>query len=550
MGIGKRLIITLACILLVGLGLSTFGAYQEARQSAVNAILHQAESIRATISATWHVYQKQFLNSDIQLTDKTIGFLPAYALSRISTDFGNWDKSGIYFNNVSDRPRNPNNKANPQEMKAIKFFRKNKDQSLFFRTYENGDGDTFYLYAKPIWIESNCLQCHGKKEDAPLAIQANYTTAFDYKVGDLRGILSINLPAGKVEAAVMEDFYIKGMTHLVIVGSVFLVIWLTITKYVTTPLRQLDTGIRKIARGDFEGQLSGFSGELAVIEDSFNLMAKERKKAEDMVQKRTMELTSEIVKHQLAESRLIEVTAQADMANKAKSEFLAAISHDLRTPLTAIMGFSDMMKAETFGPLGDSHYRQYVEDIHDSGSMLVLLINDILDLSKIESGKYVLKEQALDISVLVKASFRQLITMADASSQTLSADIPSEIPGLCGDGKTVIQILNNLISNAIKFTPNSGFINVTARVDDHNAIVVSITDTGIGMSREGIIKVLQPFEQADAHRPRKYQGTGLGLHLCVNFMKLFGGTLDVQSEVNKGTTITLRFPPERTITAL
>ena len=247
------------------------------------------------------------------------------------------------------------------------------------------------------------------------------------------------------------------------------------------------------------------------------------------------------------EENLTSAKAEAEQANQAKSEFLASMSHDLRTPLNAILGFSDMMREKTFGSLGDPHYESYANDIYDSGTLLVSLINDILDLSKIEAGKYELVEKPLDILKLIQTSFRQLKKIAETSNQTLSTCVPPEFPAIRGDERALIQIFNNLLSNAIKFTPNSGKIDVEASLDKDNSIVISVSDTGIGMSESGKIKALQPFEQADGLHSRRHEGTGLGLHLCVNLMKLFGGTLNIESEVDKGTTVILRFPPERTV---
>jgi signal transduction histidine kinase len=242
-----------------------------------------------------------------------------------------------------------------------------------------------------------------------------------------------------------------------------------------------------------------------------------------------------------------EAKAEAEKANQIKSNFLASMSHDLRTPLNAILGFSEMMRERSFGPLGDPHYEEYANDIHDSGRLLLSLINDILDLSKIEAVKYDLVQETLDISSLIQLSFRQLKNMAEASNQTLSADVPANMPALRGDERALVKVFNNLLSNAIKFTPDGGKIDVTAKVNEAGEIVLGVTDTGIGMSENDIDKALKPFEQANPTYSRRHEGTGLGLHLCVNIMELFGGTLAIESKVDHGTTVTVFFPPGRTI---
>lgn len=252
---------------------------------------------------------------------------------------------------------------------------------------------------------------------------------------------------------------------------------------------------------------------------------------------------------QKSKVQLSQALKDANKANQAKSEFLASMSHDLRTPLNAIIGFSDMMKAKTFGPLGNKHYETYIDDIHHSGNLLVSLINDILDLSKIESGKYELNEKPVEISSVVQLSTNQLSKMAVTSGHTLTTKASSDFPKFLGDERVLIQVFNNLLSNAIKFTPDNGKIDIVLDIDKNNCILISVTDNGIGMSSEDINTALNLFEQVDSSRARKHEGSGLGLYLCNKFMTLFGGTLHIESEIDVGTTVTLCFPSERTLAA-
>jgi len=325
----------------------------------------------------------------------------------------------------------------------------------------------------------------------------------------------------------------------VVIFMLVLILSLWLGRQLTRPLQHLKTVVDNASLDAAVplGELMNRQDEVGSLASSFNKIFTSLQSLNLTLEEKIQEKTRE---HQLAKN-------EAERASKAKSEFLSSMSHDLRTPLNAIIGFSDMMRAKTFGPLGNAHYDAYADDIYNSGEHLISLINDILDLSKIEAGKYDLVEQPLDVSVLIQACFRQVKNMADTSGLTLTATVAPDLPHLRGDKRVLTQILNNLLSNAIKFTEDGGKIAVTAKVDESNGIAISVEDTGIGMSKEGIDKALRPFEQADTTHSRNHEGTGLGLPLCINFMKLHGGNITVQSELGKGATVTARFPAKRTI---
>jgi len=240
---------------------------------------------------------------------------------------------------------------------------------------------------------------------------------------------------------------------------------------------------------------------------------------------------------------------QAQRANRAKSEFLALMSHDLRTPLNAIMGFSDMIRSQALGPLGNPRYEEYAGDIHKSGSLLVNLINDILDLSKIEAGRYELADEAVDVGELIEASISQCAILAHPAGIEIAGRIPDGLPQLSGDERVLTQILNNLISNAVKFSHDGGTVEVKASLNARGAIIISIVDTGIGMTQNELKRVMKPFEQANRNDVRRGDGTGLGLYLCQSLMGLLGGTMTITSEPGLGTTAILVFPPARTLSA-
>jgi signal transduction histidine kinase len=247
-----------------------------------------------------------------------------------------------------------------------------------------------------------------------------------------------------------------------------------------------------------------------------------------------------IEKHQLALAKV-----GAETANRTKSEFLANMSHELRTPLNAIIGFSEVIKTGMFGPINE-RYRSYSADIFNSGTHLLELINEVLDLSKLEAGQLELHEENVDIAVAIRASRRLVDSHAEKAKVRLSETIEDQLPLIRVDDRRFRQILINLLSNAIKFTPEGGQVRILA-YQQNDGVAIAVSDTGIGMSRQEIPKALEPFGQIDSKISRKYQGTGLGLPLAKHLAELHGGTLTIESEVNVGTTVTIVLPPERNV---
>jgi PAS domain S-box-containing protein len=240
-------------------------------------------------------------------------------------------------------------------------------------------------------------------------------------------------------------------------------------------------------------------------------------------------------------------TEEANAANRAKTEFLHNMSHELRTPLNAIIGFSDIIKNEMMGPVGVAQYLEYIRDINNSGQHLLQVVNDILDMSKIESGQMQLVETEIYLPHVVEASRRLVEERAKKAELEIDLDVASSLPELAGDERMVKQMLLNLMTNSIKFTPKGGRILVSAERDSEGGLVVRVRDTGIGIDAKDFDKVMEPFGQADASLAREYEGTGLGLPLVKSMIELHGGRLSLESEVGVGTVVSLHFPPERVV---
>ncbi|MFQ5783961.1 MAG: PAS domain-containing protein [Alphaproteobacteria bacterium] len=255
----------------------------------------------------------------------------------------------------------------------------------------------------------------------------------------------------------------------------------------------------------------------------------------------------DITERKRAEAALRAAKEEADLANRAKSEFLANMSHELRTPLNAIIGFSEMIRDGVFGPLGSVKYKEYAVDINASGLHLLALINDILDLSKIEAGKFELAEAAVDVPSVVGSCVALIKERAESAGVRLESHVPAAPPALYADERKLKQILINLLSNAIKFTPPGGRIDVRVDGSSQHGCSITIADTGIGIAPEDIPKVMEPFGQADTGLDRKYEGTGLGLSLTRALVELHGGTFELESAVGRGTRAIVRFPAARIV---
>jgi signal transduction histidine kinase len=238
---------------------------------------------------------------------------------------------------------------------------------------------------------------------------------------------------------------------------------------------------------------------------------------------------------------------QAETANRAKSAFLANMSHELRTPLNAIIGFSEMMMREVLGEFRNSQYRSYVDDIHASGTHLLQIINDILDLSKAEAGKLTLDEDIFDIRETIRAVSQLISVRVRDAGLTEVIELPPYIPLLRADERKTMQMLLNLITNAIKFSPSGGRIEISCQVDPTHGLSITVADTGVGIAPEDIDRVLEAFEQVDSSLSRRHQGTGLGLPLVRAMVELHGGTLELKSALGLGTKARITFPPVRVV---
>jgi two-component system cell cycle sensor histidine kinase PleC len=242
-----------------------------------------------------------------------------------------------------------------------------------------------------------------------------------------------------------------------------------------------------------------------------------------------------------------EARRRAEAANVAKSRFLATMSHELRTPLNAILGFSEVMKSQLLGPIENASYREYADSIHDSGRHLLQLINEILDLSRIEAGRYELNEEAVRLAEIVEDCHRLLALRADSKGLQVVLDFARGLDQLWADERAIRQICLNLMSNALKFTPRGGRITLSVAATADGGQTLIIKDTGPGIPKEEIPRVMQAFGQGSLAHQTAEGGTGLGLPIVQSLVSLHGGTFELRSELRKGTEAVVCFPKGRVL---
>jgi len=235
---------------------------------------------------------------------------------------------------------------------------------------------------------------------------------------------------------------------------------------------------------------------------------------------------------------------QAEIANKMKAAFLAAMSHELKTPLNAVLGFSEIIRDEVLGPVGHDMYRDYAGDIHKSGTRLLSVINDVLDVSRLEGGLLTLDARPENILDVVEGAIKQARAITH-DGRRIEIDVPADMPSLLVDPRRLSQAIGNILANALKFTPESGEVRFAAQIAADGTVLLSVEDTGIGMEQETIAAALEPFRQLDGSLARRFEGAGLGLSIAKALAELHGGALSVKSAVGEGTIVTIALPAGR-----
>lgn len=388
-----------------------------------------------------------------------------------------------------------------------------------------------YEYYQPIYARKSCVTCHSSMG----AMNGNP----HLKEDDLMAVVRVTIDDEETVTAQTRNRALLWTAAIVVGFLSMFSLWAVVRYVIVKPVKHLREVANAVREGDVEQRAMIRTGdEFEELGAAFNRMLRQLLGQQSELRTVNDELDARLDELAQANMRLYEM-------NRLKSDFLATVSHELRTPLNSILGFSDVLSAVD---ALDDKQKRYVGNIQRSGRMLLEMINDILDLAKMESGKMEVRPSEFRIGAVVAAQCEMARPLAEKKNLDLDCDAPATLPPLRQDQAKVQQILNNLLSNAIKFTPDGGRIHVSATRDEAGDLVMTVEDTGVGISPDEQQLVFEKFRQASGVMPdgdamtREHSGTGLGLSIVRELCRLLGGEVSLESELGKGSTFTVRIP--------
>ncbi|MEM8944753.1 MAG: ATP-binding protein [Planctomycetota bacterium] len=387
-----------------------------------------------------------------------------------------------------------------------------------------------YRYYQPVFVNSECVFCHQNLSRAPRS---------DLKTGDLLAIVKVEIDAADTLQLQKDNRAMLVVAAIAAVSLAMGAAWVVVRYIIVKPLRHLREVSNAIRQGDVDQRAVIHTGdEFEELGAAFNRMLRQLLRQQDELRLVNTELDGKIDEMAHANMRLFEM-------NQLKSDFLATVSHELRTPLNSIIGFSDLLEG---GEGLEEKQRRYANNIQRSGKQLLDMINDILDLAKIESGKLEVHPSEFDIGLLVASQCDLAQPLSERKNIDLEYEVSPGLPPLRSDEGKIVQILNNLLSNAIKFTPDGGRINITVGRDATGDLRLKVADTGVGISEAEQQLVFEKFRQGTTVMPagnamtREYSGTGLGLSIVRELCRLLGGDITLRSELGMGSEFTVLLP--------
>ena len=491
--------------------------------------LHNTTTLMAKQLMATHIFienNQSLINNDKNGHFNYKNLIPAMAVREISEIFNK--TMGYTFKQTSLIVRNPVNKPDPFETIVLNKMVQNPQLTEFAST-DTLNGRKVYRYMVPLYQDSNCLICHGEPKGQ---LDITGYPKEGAHLGELAGAISIVAPLDgmykNIRNRLLQDF----ISILILLLTLTAILYFVIRKTVVQPLENVVNLSARIGNGQLEmlDVIPSANYEVHALYDSFYTMASKLRDSYSTLEAKVDERTSE----------LLTTNTKLSKANDVKSEFIAMMSHELQTPLTSIIAYSEFLLEE-----GSDHEEttEYVYDIYESALHLLDLITDILDFSKIQNNKVRLHTSLFEVSEVSMVLERIFEPLIKKKRLSFTLDIPAELPALEADKNKIKQILMNLLSNAIKFTSEEGHLHLKAvYLPSTDEILISLTDTGRGIEKDRLLVIFDKFTQADPLTTREFGGLGLGLAVAQQMVQLHGGRIWVESVIGEGSTFYFTIP--------
>ena len=530
-----------AAVIVVLLGCNVLWRMYNQQEQTERELLEKAQVLATEMDAVWDFMER---NQNQFKTDEN-GNYTLYcvvAAKSISRSFTAETDYIIHYTNTSTRRKS--DAPDAFELEALEALKTDPGLDAYYELTKDDDGCEVFRYVEPLFVTESCLDCHG--EPAGELDVLGYEKE-GQRIGDIAGAASIIMPADVYLENARGDLVQDSVVVALVLAGGLAAIFFGVARLVAKPLKLLGGAARKIEHREFDVDLEhiGDRDEVEDLAQSFSSMAVQLQELYDHLERqvdvRTAELAeaNEMLETQRAQLELVNEQLQDE--SRYKSDFLAIMSHELRTPLTSILAFTEMW--EQSHQLGDASERIAVREIKENGRLLQQMIDNILEMARVEAGKTVLMREAVDFRDLVEAVAGTVSFIAEKRGITLSTAVRDSVPVVCGDYEKLRRILENLIGNALKFTEHGGSVTVEVGYEaDKDEVVMCVADTGIGISGEDLSQVFERFTQADRSANRRYGGSGLGLAVVRELAELHGGRVEVTSVFGEGSVFEVHLP--------
>lgn len=552
-GLKTKIIGLLCAVLLVLLAADIAWTYK-AQESATQALMLEESRILVTeMDAVWEFISvnQDTINYTFDGTYEYKGLHCAIAGKSVAAFFSDNSDYTIRFTKL--KPRNLRNSPDDYEITALETFQNDATAKEFYGITDQG-GESVFRYVSAMKVSENCVECHGTPAGDldPTGYEKE-----GWSVGDLAGAVSVIVPTDLYFANMQGAVASNVLFFLAIMVCMALVIYFALTRLITGPLSNLRHSFVQMSAGaPKDGERIVVKKSLPVyssteIEDlfaQFESMATSLSllyaNLESQVEERTVQLSEANAELERQRRRVESVNDKLKRENQYKSDFLAIVSHELRTPLTSILAFTDLMEESV--PEDNEHARKQLEEIGKNGQILLEMVDNVLETARIQVGSEKLNLELIDLNDVVGMVEASSKALAEKKAIDLSTHVAADVPLIRSDWEKVRRILVNLVSNAIKFTDRGGTVRVDVSCSETgDAVVIAVTDTGIGIQRDKQHLVFERFTQENMSTVRRYGGSGLGLSLVRDLATMLGGSVALQSELGEGSVFTVTLPAKQ-----